>query len=376
MNKFFTSESVSEGHPDKVSDQISDAILDEYLKKDPNSKVACETLVTTDFVLCAGETRGNGGINIEEVIRKTIKEIGYTEPNIGFSFDTCEIVNKLHEQSDDIYIGVNRTLPELQGAGDQGIMFGYATDESDNYMPLTMEISNLLLKELALIRKEKRLMKYLKPDSKSQVTIEYDDENNPVRIDTIVISTQHDDEVSIDEIKDDIFYHLIPRVKSNLSDNVVKLFDGGYKLLVNPTGKFVTGGPNGDTGLTGRKIIVDTYGGKGGHGGGCFCFSQDTLVKTKKGLKKISEIEIGEEIYTYNEITQKIEIKPVIDVFMKSKKDSYDLLEVEMENGDKIKITENHELMLQDGTWIKARHLKENDEIFDVLGKIIIIFQN
>jgi len=269
MSKYlFTSESVSEGHPDKIADQISDALLDEFLKYDPDSKVACETLVTTGLVICSGEVRTNGYVDIQKVARKTIANIGYTKAEYNFESESCGVISTIHEQSNDIYQGINREQPELQGAGDQGIMFGYASKETENYMPLTIDLAHLLLQELSKIRKENRQMRYLRPDSKSQVTIEYEDDK-PTRIDTIVISTQHDDNVNIDKIRDDIINILIPRVSDSLPKNLSILFDK-FKLLVNPTGKFVIGGPHGDTGLTGRKIIVDTYGGKCAHGGGAF----------------------------------------------------------------------------------------------------------
>ena len=279
MNKYlFTSESVSEGHPDKVADQISDALLDEFLKNDPNSKVACETLVTTGLVLCAGEVRTGGYIDLQKVVRDTITNIGYTKAEYKFDSESCGVISTIHEQSNDIYQGVDRETPESQGAGDQGIMFGYAVKGTDNYMPLTIDLSHLLLKELSKIRREGRYMSYLRPDSKSQVTIEYNENNEPIRIDTIVISTQHDEDINVKEISDDILNILIPRVKSKLSPQIAKLFKDDLKLLVNPTGKFVIGGPAGDTGLTGRKIIVDTYGGKGAHGGGCFSGKDSSKV--------------------------------------------------------------------------------------------------
>jgi S-adenosylmethionine synthetase len=282
MSFLFTSESVSEGHPDKVADQISDALLDEFLRFDPNSKVACETLVTTGLTVCSGEVLTEGYVDLHKVVRKTIKEIGYTKNEYRFEGESCGIISTLHEQSADINRGVVRSDPENQGAGDQGMMFGYATRDMENYMPMPIELAHVLLQELAAIRKEGKKMTYLRPDAKSQVTIEYDDNNHPVRIDTIVISTQHDDfadktlpEKEGDEkmrlaIENDIRNILLPRVISTLPDNIQKLFDGNFKLHVNPTGKFVIGGPHGDTGLTGRKIIVDTYGGKGAHGGGAF----------------------------------------------------------------------------------------------------------
>ena len=278
MNKYlFTSESVSKGHPDKVSDQISDALLDEFLKYDSNSKVACETLVTTGLVVCAGEVRTNDYIDIQKVVRDTIAEIGYTKAEYKFDSESCGIITTIHGQSNDIYQGVDRENPELQGAGDQGMMFGYATNESENYMPLTIDLSHLLLKELSKIRREGIYMTYLRPDSKSQVTIEYEN-NKPIRIDTIVISTQHDEDVDVPEITEDIRTILIPRVINLLPKELLPLFNQDLKLLVNPTGKFVIGGPHGDTGLTGRKIIVDTYGGQGAHGGGAFSGKDSSKV--------------------------------------------------------------------------------------------------
>lgn len=274
MGYLFTSESVSEGHPDKVADQISDALLDEFLRKDPDSKVACETLVTTGLVVCSGEVRTEGYVHIDEIVRKTIKDIGYTKASYKFEADSCGVINTIHEQSQDIRQGVERRKEEEQGAGDQGMMFGYASDEMDNYMPMPVELAHMLVQELAAIRKEGKQMTYVRPDSKSQVTIEYDENNQPVRIDTIVLSTQHDDFAREQEMQEtitkDIREILIPRVKQALPKRVADLFQDDYKLFVNPTGKFVIGGPHGDTGLTGRKIIVDTYGGKGAHGGGAF----------------------------------------------------------------------------------------------------------
>jgi len=274
MPYLFTSESVSEGHPDKVADQISDAILDEFLKQDPESKVACETLVTTGLVLVAGEVTSSAYVDVQKIVREVITRIGYVKSEYQFDARSCGIISTLHEQSADILQGVQRESPYDQGAGDQGMMFGYATNETDNYMPLPLELSHLLLRELASIRKEGKLMPYLRPDAKSQVTIEYDDHNSPVRIDTIVLSTQHDDfdaeRAMQEKIKQDIKNFLIPRVMQQLPARVQKLFGENIIYHINPTGKFVIGGPHGDTGLTGRKIIVDTYGGKGAHGGGAF----------------------------------------------------------------------------------------------------------
>lgn len=271
MPYLFTSESVSEGHPDKVADQISDAILDEFLRLDPNSKVACETLVTTGLVVIAGEVRSQVYVDVQDIARRTIERIGYTKAEYQFEAQSCGVISAIHEQSPDIAQGVDvGKHEEEQGAGDQGMMFGYATNETDNYMPLALDLAHLLLRELAALRKEGKQMKYLRPDAKSQVTIEYTDKNVPVKIDTIVISTQHDEDVSQEKIDEDIKTILIPRIKAQLSDHVQNLFTDDITYHINPTGKFVIGGPHGDTGLTGRKIIVDTYGGKGAHGGGAF----------------------------------------------------------------------------------------------------------
>ncbi len=286
MNYLFTSESVSEGHPDKVADQLSDALLDEFLAYDPDSKVACETLVTTGQVVLAGEVKSNAYVDLMDVARKVINRIGYTKSEYKFDGDSCGVFSAIHEQSPDINRGVEREDPMDQGAGDQGMMFGYACAETDNYMPLSLDLSHLLLKELSAIRREGKVMTYLRPDSKSQVTIEYNEQNEPVRIHTIVISTQHDefiapadntvqaqqqaDEQMLKTIYADVEKYLIPRVKAILPERIQQMFDRQLILHVNPTGKFVIGGPHGDTGLTGRKIIVDTYGGKGAHGGGAF----------------------------------------------------------------------------------------------------------
>lgn len=275
MAYLFTSESVSEGHPDKVADQISDAILDKILAFDPQAKVACETLVTTGQVVIAGEVNTNTYVDIQHIAREVINRIGYTKSEYRFDGESCGVLNALHEQSPDINRGVMRENPLDQGAGDQGMMFGYACNETENYMPLALELSHKLLIELAAIRREGKEMTYLRPDSKSQVTIEYDDDNVPSRVHTIVVSTQHDefdkdDERMLAKIKNDVKSILIPRVVKQLPAKLQKMFNNDYILHVNPTGKFVIGGPHGDTGLTGRKIIVDTYGGKGAHGGGAF----------------------------------------------------------------------------------------------------------
>ncbi|MCB9034263.1 MAG: methionine adenosyltransferase [Chitinophagales bacterium] len=274
MPYLFTSESVSEGHPDKVADQISDALIDNFLAYDPTSKVACETLVTTGQVILAGEVKSNAYLDVQDIARKVIDKIGYNKSEYMFDAHSCGVLSAIHEQSPDINQGVERKKPEEQGAGDQGMMFGYACSETDNLMPLPLELSHLLLEELAAIRREGKVMKYLRPDSKSQVTIEYDDNNQPIRIDAIVISTQHDDFAAeakmLKQIKEDVIKILIPRVLKKLPKRIQNLFDDKIIYHINPTGKFVIGGPHGDTGLTGRKIIVDTYGGKGAHGGGAF----------------------------------------------------------------------------------------------------------
>jgi len=274
MSYLFTSESVSEGHPDKVADQISDALIDYFLAYDPTSKVACETLVTTGQVVLAGEVKSDAYLDVQEIAREVIRHIGYTKSEYMFEANSCGILSAIHEQSPDINQGVERKKPEEQGAGDQGMMFGYASRETDNYMPLPLELSHLLLRELAAIRREQKVMKYLRPDAKSQVTIEYSDDHQPIRIDTVVLSTQHDDfgkeKAMLDQIKKDVVNILIPRVMKKLPKRVQALFNNKITYHVNPTGKFVIGGPHGDTGLTGRKIIVDTYGGKGAHGGGAF----------------------------------------------------------------------------------------------------------
>lgn len=275
MPYLFTSESVSEGHPDKVSDQISDALIDHFMAFDPTSKVACETLVTTGQVVLAGEIKTKSYLDVQSIARETIKQIGYTKSEYMFDANSCGIFSALHEQSSDINQGVERTNPEDQGAGDQGMMFGYATRETENYMPLALDLAHKILQELSYIRNnEPNLIPYLRPDAKSQVTIEYSDDNVPQRIDTIVVSTQHDDFATENEmlakIKKDIVEIVIPRVKAKLKPELQALFNAEIQYHINPTGKFVIGGPHGDTGLTGRKIIVDTYGGKGAHGGGAF----------------------------------------------------------------------------------------------------------
>ncbi|MEP5363193.1 MAG: methionine adenosyltransferase [Reichenbachiella sp.] len=274
MPYLFTSESVSEGHPDKVADQISDALLDHFLAFDNTSKVACETLVTTGLTVLSGEVKTESYIDVQTVARDVINRIGYTKGEYQFDGNSCGVISAIHEQSPDINQGVERASEEEQGAGDQGMMFGYATNETENYMPLALQISHMLLIELAALRRENDAIKYLRPDAKSQVTIEYIDDNKPVRIDAIVVSTQHDDfdeeSAMLAKIKEDIVKILIPRVVAQLKPEIQALFNDQIKYHINPTGKFVIGGPHGDTGLTGRKIIVDTYGGKGAHGGGAF----------------------------------------------------------------------------------------------------------
>lgn len=281
MPYLFTSESVSEGHPDKVADQISDALIDHFMAFDPTSKVACETLVTTGQVVLAGEVNTKTYLDVQQIARDVISKIGYTKAEYMFEAKSCGVLSAIHDQSADINQGVDRKTADdfeskanAQGAGDQGMMFGYATRETDNYMPLALDLSHKILEELAIIRRENKRIKYLRPDAKSQVTIEYSDTNKPIRIDTIVVSTQHDDfaddDTMLATIRKDIITYVIPRVKAKLKPSLRKLFDGQITYHINPTGKFVIGGPHGDTGLTGRKIIVDTYGGKGAHGGGAF----------------------------------------------------------------------------------------------------------
>ena len=282
MSYLFTSESVSEGHPDKVADQISDALIDNFLAYDPSSKVACETLVTTGQVVLAGEVKSSAYLDVQDIARKVINKIGYTKGEYMFNGDSCGVISAIYEQSPDINQGVDRakedadfeTKANLQGAGDQGMMFGYATNETENYMPLALDLAHTILKELSDLRKENNAIKYLRPDAKSQVTIEYSDDHKPVRIDSIVVSTQHDDfgseEAMLAKIRKDIIEILIPKVKAKQKTEIQELFNNEIKYHINPTGKFVIGGPHGDTGLTGRKIIVDTYGGKGAHGGGAF----------------------------------------------------------------------------------------------------------
>ena len=284
MSYFFTSESVSEGHPDKVADQISDALLDEFLRRDPESKVACETLVTTGLAVVSGEVRTEGWVDIQDTVRRVIREIGYTKGEYKFESESCGVLSAIHEQSSDINQGVVRKSKKDQGAGDQGMMFGYACRETDELMPLPITLAHIILIELGKIRREGKQMRYLRPDAKSQVTVQYSDSGKPERIDTIVVSTQHDPDVEQEQIRKDVEKILLPRVVKRLPKATQKLFATGsgkqaaFKLHVNPTGKFVIGGPHGDTGLTGRKIIVDTYGGRGAHGGGAFSGKDSSKV--------------------------------------------------------------------------------------------------
>ena len=305
MSYLFTSESVSEGHPDKVADQISDALIDNFLAFDPQSKVACETLVTTGQVVLAGEVRSKAYLDVQEIARAVIRKIGYTKSEYMFEASSCGVLSAIHEQSADINQGVDRKTKEEQGAGDQGMMFGYASNETDDYMPLSLDLAHKLLIELAALRRENKQIKYLRPDAKSQVTLEYNDKNQPVRIDAIVVSTQHDDfdtDAKMQaKIKEDIINILIPRVKSKYK-KAAKLFNNNIKYHINPTGKFVIGGPHGDTGLTGRKIIVDTYGGKGAHGGGAFSGKDPSKVDrsaayaTRHIAKNLVAAGVAEEI--------------------------------------------------------------------------------
>ncbi len=355
MGFLFTSESVSEGHPDKVSDQISDAILDEFLRHDPNSKVACETLCTTGMVVVAGEVRSDAYVDVQSVARGVINRIGYTKSEYQFDGNSCGILSAIHEQSSDINQGVVREKDEDQGAGDQGIMFGYASSETKEYMPATLILVHVILKELAVIRREGKVMTYLRPDSKSQVTIEYGDDNKPVRVHTIVVSTQHDEFVVAGEgrtekqaeeemgriIKDDVRNILIPRVKARLEragDKLSELIDDNYILHVNPTGKFVIGGPHGDTGLTGRKIIVDTYGGRGAHGGGAFSGKDSSKVDRSAAYaarhiaKNMVAAGIADEVLV--QLSYAIGIAQPLSVYV----DTYGTSKIDMTDGEVAKI--------------------------------------
>lgn len=338
MPYLFTSESVSEGHPDKVADQISDAIVDHFLAFDPNSKVACETLVTTGQVVLAGEVKSDTYLDVQQIAREVINKIGYTKSEYQFEGNSCGVFSAVHEQSPDINRGVDRGKPEEQGAGDQGMMFGFASSETDNYMPLALDLSHRLLKELAVLRREESEIKYLRPDAKSQVTIEYSDDHTPVRIDTIVISTQHDDfddeKKMLEKIKSDMINILIPRVKKQLPAHIQKLFTAEIKYFVNPTGKFVIGGPHGDTGLTGRKIIVDTYGGKGAHGGGAFSGKDPSKVDrsaayaTRHIAKNLVAAGVAEQVLV--QVSYAIGVVEPMGIFI----DTYGTSKVKMTDGE------------------------------------------
>ena len=339
MAYLFTSESVSEGHPDKVADQISDALLDNFLAFDPESKVACETLVTTGQVVLAGEVKSDTYLDVQNIAREVINKIGYTKGEYQFSGDSCGVISLIHEQSQDINQGVDRGSKEEQGAGDQGMMFGYATSETENYMPLALDISHKILHTLAEIRRENKEINYLRPDAKAQVTIEYSDTNEPQRIDTIVVSTQHDpfdkdDEKMLAKIKSDIISILIPRVKAQLPKEAQKLFDDQIKYHINPTGKFVIGGPHGDTGLTGRKIIVDTYGGKGAHGGGAFSGKDPSKVDrsaayaARHAAKNLVAAGVADEILV--QVSYAIGVVEPTSIFV----DTYGTSKVSLSDGD------------------------------------------
>jgi S-adenosylmethionine synthetase len=346
MAYLFTSESVSEGHPDKVSDQISDALIDNFLAFDPQSKVACETLVTTGLVVLAGEVKSNTYLDVQKIAREVINKIGYTKGEYMFDGNSCGVLSAIHEQSEDINRGVDRAKPEEQGAGDQGMMFGYATNETDNYMPLALELSHSILKELAAMRREMTEIKYLRPDSKAQVTIEYADDNTPQRIDAIVVSTQHDDfdaddTVMLSQIRKDIIELLIPRVKAKLPAKIQALFNDQIKYHINPTGCFVIGGPHGDTGLTGRKIIVDTYGGKGAHGGGAFSGKDPSKVDrsaayaTRHIAKNMVAAGVCSEILV--QVSYAIGVVEPMGIFV----DTYGTAKVNMTDGEIAKIIES-----------------------------------
>lgn len=337
MPYLFTSESVSEGHPDKVADQISDALIDNFLAFDPESKVACETLVTTGQVVLAGEVKSNTYLDVQKIARDVINRIGYTKGEYMFDGNSCGVLSAIHEQSDDINRGVDRASKEEQGAGDQGMMFGYATNETKNYMPLALDLSHLILKELAVLRREKKDIPYLRPDAKSQVTIEYSDDNIPQRIEAIVVSTQHDDfaddDTMLAKIRKDIVEILIPRVKAHLSADLQALFNDDIKYHINPTGKFVIGGPHGDTGLTGRKIIVDTYGGKGAHGGGAFSGKDPSKVDrsaayaTRHIAKNLVAAGVADEILV--QVSYAIGVVEPMGIFV----DTYGTAKVDMNDG-------------------------------------------
>ncbi|MBC7759026.1 MAG: methionine adenosyltransferase [Phormidesmis sp. FL-bin-119] len=338
MPYLFTSESVSEGHPDKVADQISDALIDNFLAWDPDSKVACETLVTTGLVVLAGEVKSQTYLDVQKIARDVIRKIGYTKSEYMFEADSCGVISAIHEQSADINQGVDRVEKQDQGAGDQGMMFGYATSETENYMPLALDLAHKILTELAALRRENTSIKYLRPDAKSQVTIEYSDDDRPIRIDSIVVSTQHDDfdgeSAMQKKIQDDIVSILIPRVKAQLKPELQSLFTDAIKYHINPTGKFVIGGPHGDTGLTGRKIIVDTYGGKGAHGGGAFSGKDPSKVDrsaayaTRHIAKNLVAAGICEEILV--QVSYAIGVKDPMGIFV----DTYGTSKVAFNDGE------------------------------------------
>jgi S-adenosylmethionine synthetase len=344
MPYLFTSESVSEGHPDKVADQISDALIDHFLAFDPQSKVACETLVTTGQVVLAGEVKSKAYLDVQDIAREVIRRIGYTKSEYMFEANSCGILSAIHEQSSDINQGVDRSKKEEQGAGDQGMMFGYATNETDDYMPLALDLAHKLLQELAALRRENKQIKYLRPDAKSQVTLEYDDNNRPVRIDAIVVSTQHDDfdtdAKMAQKIRQDMINILIPRVKTRYK-KYAKLFNENIKYHINPTGKFVIGGPHGDTGLTGRKIIVDTYGGKGAHGGGAFSGKDPSKVDrsgayaTRHIAKNLVAAGICDEVLV--QVSYAIGVAQPTSVNV----NTYGTAKVEMSDGEISKIVES-----------------------------------
>ncbi len=343
MSYLFTSESVSEGHPDKVADQISDAIIDHFLAFDPDSKVACETLVTTGQVVLAGEVKSKAYLDVQSIAREVIKKIGYTKSEYMFEANSCGVLSAIHEQSADINQGVDRKKKQDQGAGDQGMMFGYATAETDDYMPLALDLAHKLLIELAALRRENKQIKYLRPDAKSQVTLEYNDKNEPVRIDSIVVSTQHDDfdteAKMLAKIKSDIVNILIPRVKSKYK-KFAKLFNNNIKYHINPTGKFVIGGPHGDTGLTGRKIIVDTYGGKGAHGGGAFSGKDPSKVDrsaayaTRHIAKNLVAAGVCSEVLV--QVSYAIGVKDPMGIYI----NTYGTSKVKMSDGEIAKVVE------------------------------------
>ncbi|NVK10205.1 MAG: methionine adenosyltransferase [Tenacibaculum sp.] len=338
MSYFFTSESVSEGHPDKVADQISDALIDNFLAFDSDSKVACETLVTTGQVVLAGEVKSSTYLDVQKIAREVINKIGYTKGEYMFDGNSCGVLSAIHEQSDDINRGVDRSSREEQGAGDQGMMFGYATNETEHYMPLALDLSHIILKELAAIRRENKEITYLRPDAKSQVTIEYSDDNVPQRIEAIVVSTQHDDfaddETMLAKIRKDIVEILIPRVKAQLTPEIQALFNDDIKYHINPTGKFVIGGPHGDTGLTGRKIIVDTYGGKGAHGGGAFSGKDPSKVDrsaayaTRHIAKNLVAAGVADEVLV--QVSYAIGVVKPMGIFV----DTYGTSKVDLTDGE------------------------------------------